>query len=84
MEDLQSLRREIDLYDPTLSSRRWLVIANKIDLPKAKKNLKAVQERFPKIKIIPTSAAKGEGMNALKEALAATMTNYKDIVSSGI
>src|SRR5215468_8025477 len=84
VEDLQNLRREIDLYDSTLSSRPWLVIANKMDLPNAKKNLRAVQERFPRIKVIPTSAAKGEGMDALKETLAATITNDKDIVSAGI
>jgi GTP-binding protein len=84
VEDLQNLRREIDLYDPALSSRPWLVVANKMDLPDAKKNLEAVQERFPKTKIIPTSAAKGEGMDALKEALAARITNDKDIVSRGI
>jgi GTP-binding protein len=84
VEDLQNLRREIDLYDPALSSRPWLVVANKMDLPDAKKNLEAVQERFPKTKIIPTSAAKGEGMDALKEALAARITNDKDIVSRGL
>jgi GTP-binding protein len=84
VEDLQNLRREIDLYDPALSSRPWLVVANKMDLPDAKKNLEAVQERFPKTKVIPTSAAKGEGMDALKEALAARITNDKDIVSRGI
>lgn len=84
VEDLQNLRREIDLYDPALSSRPWLVLANKMDLPEAKKNLEAVQERFPKTKIIPTSAAKGEGMDALKEALAARITNDKDIVSRAI
>jgi len=84
VEDLQSLRREIDLYDPTLSSCPWLVIANKMDLPDAKKNVEAVRERFPRIKIILTSAAKGEGMDALKETLAATMTNDRDMVSAGI
>ena len=84
VEDLQSLRREIDLYDPTLSPCPWLVIANKMDLPDAKKNVEAVRERFPRIKIILTSAAKGEGMDALKETLAATMTNDRDMVSAGI
>jgi GTPase len=84
VEDLRNLRREIDLYDPALSSRPWLVVANKMDLPYAKKNLEAVQERFPKTKIIPTSAEKGEGMDALKEALAARITNDKDIVPRGI
>jgi GTP-binding protein len=84
VEDLQNLRREIDLYDPALSSRPWLIVANKMDLPDAKKNLKAVQERFPRIKILPTSAAIGEGMDALKKTLASEFMGDKDIVAEGI
>src|SRR5436190_3279012 len=84
VEDLKNLRREIDLYNPTLSSRRWIVVANKMDLPGAKENLKAMQERLPRIKIVPTSPVKGEGVDALKEALAAIMTNDKDVVSPPI
>ena len=83
-EDLQNLRREIDLYDPTLSSRPWLVVANKMDLMDAERNLTAMQERFPRIKILPCSAAMGEGIDALKKTLAATMTNDKDVISPGI
>jgi GTPase len=75
VEDLQNLRREIDLYDPTLSLRAWFVVANKMDLPGAKENLKALQERFPKLQILPTSGAKGEGIDALKQALATRITD---------
>ena len=84
IEDLQNLRREIGLHDPALSSRPWLVVANKMDLPDAETNLKALRERFSKIKIIPTSAAKGEGIAELKDTLAAMMTNDKDVVSEAI
>ena len=84
VEDLKNLRREIDLYNPTLSSRPWIVVANKMDLPGAKENLKAMQESLPRIKIVPTSPVKGESVDALKEALAAIMTNDKDIVSPPI
>jgi GTP-binding protein len=83
VEDLQNLRREIDLYDPTLSSRAWFVVANKMDLPGAKENLKALQERFPKLQIVPASAAKGEGIDPLKQALAARITGPEK-VSAGI
>ncbi|HET9367497.1 MAG TPA: GTPase ObgE [Candidatus Udaeobacter sp.] len=69
VEDLQNLRREIDLYDPALSSRPWLVVANKMDLPYANENLEMLREKFPRISIIPISAAKGEGIDALKETL---------------
>ena len=78
VEDLQNLRKEIDLYDPTLSSRAWLVVANKMDLPGAKENLNALQERFPKLQILPTSAAKGEGIDDLKQALATRLTGPEE------
>jgi GTPase len=78
VEDLQNLRREIDLYDPNLSLRSWFVVANKMDLPGAKENLKTLQERFPKLQILPTSAAKGEGIDALKQELATRTTNDKE------
>jgi GTP-binding protein len=84
VEDLQNLRREIDLYDPTLSSRVWFVVANKMDLPGAKENLKALQERFPKLQILPTSAAKEEGIDDLKQALATRITDPVDSVSAAI
>ena len=69
IEDLQNLRREIELYDPMLSDRLWLVAANKMDLPNANENLDALRQRFPKISIVPISAAKGEGMDVLKQTL---------------
>src|SRR5213083_376724 len=84
VEDLQNLRREIDLYDPTLSSRAWFVVANKMDLPGARENLKALQERFPKLQILPTSAAKGEGIDDLKQALATRIAGPEESVSAAI
>src|SRR5713101_5458200 len=82
VEDLQNLRRELALYDRTLSSRPWLVVANKMDLPGTTENLKALQARFPKVQILPTAAATGKGIAALKHELATRMTN--EIVSAAI
>jgi GTP-binding protein len=84
LEDLQNLRREIDLYDPTLSLRDWLAVANKMDLPAAQENLVALRKRFPKLQILPTSAAKGEGIDALKEALATRIGESAENVSEAI
>lgn len=70
VEDLEKLRREIDLYDPLLSGRKWFVVANKMDLPEAEENLTALQQRFPKIDIAALSAAKGQGIDELKKKLA--------------
>jgi GTP-binding protein len=70
VEDLQNLRRELDLYDPRLSERRWFVIANKMDLPGAADKLETLRKKFPKIDTVPISAAKGEGIDKLTKEVA--------------
>jgi GTP-binding protein len=69
LADLQTLRKELDLYDPTLSERPWLIIANKMDLEGAKERLKQIKTRFRKIEIVPMSAESGEGVEELKRRL---------------
>jgi GTP-binding protein len=76
IEDLQQLRKEIDLYDPVLSKRDWFVVANKMDLPDAEANLKQLRKRFPKVDVVPVSAVKGEGIEPLKEKLAEYPSEY--------
>jgi len=70
VEDVQNLRRELDLYDARLSERPWFIVANKIDLPEASENLKTLRKKFPKIDLVPICAAKGEGIDELKQKLA--------------
>jgi GTP-binding protein len=70
IEDVRQLRKELDLYDPLLSQRPWFIIANKMDLPGAEENLKALRKKFPKIDMVRISAAKGEGIEELKQKLA--------------
>src|SRR3954468_2481658 len=69
IEDLQKLRKEIDLYDCSLSQRPWFVVANKMDLPEANENLTQLRARFPKTDVVPISAANREGIDELKEKL---------------
>ncbi len=69
IEDLQHLRREINLYDARLSQRPWRVIANKMDLPDAEENLAAFQKRFPDRIVLPISAKESDGIEELKREL---------------
>ena len=73
IEDLQNLRREIDLYDPRLSERPWYVVANKMDLPEAAENLRALEaaisrawrsSRFPRSNRDGIDGADGRGWSA--------------------
>jgi GTPase len=70
IEDVQQLRKELDLYDPLLSKRPWSIVANKMDLRGAAENVSALRKKFPKIEIAPISAAKGEWIEDLKRKLA--------------
>jgi Obg family GTPase CgtA len=69
ISDFQSLRRELDLYDPTLSERPFAVAANKMDLEGAGENLRRFKSKFRKARILPISADRGEGLDAVKALL---------------
>jgi GTP-binding protein len=70
VQDLENLRREIDLFDPRLSARPWYVIANKMDLPGFADHFAALRARFPNAEVLAISAAQGEGIDQIKEKLA--------------
>jgi GTP-binding protein len=69
IEDLSSLRRELDLYDPILSERGWIIAANKMDLPGAEENLGMLRSRFAGKVIVPMAAAEGRGIQEFRNAL---------------
>jgi GTPase len=79
--DLESLRREIDLYDPHLSQRPWIVVANKMDLPQAEENLRDFKKRFPQRMIIPISAKESRGINELKRLLGEWINQERQTVA---
>ena len=70
LEDLRTLRKELDLYDPKLSERPWIVVANKMDLPEAVEKLKYFKTRYRKLKVIPVAAGEKAGVEKLKKVLA--------------
>ncbi len=67
-EDYAALKRELKLYSKDLAARPSLVVANKMDMPEAKENLKLFK-RKTRTKPIPVSASTGDGINALREAI---------------
>lgn len=69
VEDLQTLRKEIGLYNEELAARPWLVVANKMDLEGAGQRLIELKSRFPRAEIIPVSAEQGDGIDELKARL---------------
>ncbi len=82
LEDLQSLRREIDLYEPRLSQRPWCIVANKIDLPGSEENLEIFRRRFPDRPVLAVSAERGEGIEEIKEQLRTWLTESETAAAS--
>jgi GTPase len=69
IDDLASLRRELGLYDPTLTQRPWIIVANKMDLEGAEENLAALRRRFSGRLVLPVAAAHGTGVDTFKNEL---------------
>lgn len=69
IEDLQILRTEIKMYDEDLAKFPWKILANKMDVAESAQNLVYLQQRFPKVEIIPISARDGDGLEDLKKRL---------------
>ncbi len=76
IEDLQKLRKELDLYDPLLSERPWIVVANKMDLADAAEKLKHFTTRYQKLEVFPVSAEAGEGIEHLKTRLGEIIASF--------
>lgn len=69
VDDLQTLRKEIRLYNKELAARPWVVVANKMDVEGADTRLTELKSRFPRVEIIPVSAQQGDGIDDLKARL---------------
>jgi GTP-binding protein len=67
LSDWRTINRELELFDPELGKKPQIVVANKIDLPEARKNAKLLAGKLPKRyqPLYAISAATGEGVRAL-------------------
>lgn len=84
IEDLQTLRSEIKMYDEDLAKFEWVVIANKMDLPESEENYKHFVTRFPKIKTFPMSADTEEGISQLRDYLEQTVAEMPEYLKNKV
>ena len=64
VSDYRVLNKELKGYSEKLASKEQVLVANKIDVPEARENLKLFKKKIRK-KIFPISAATGEGVKEL-------------------
>ena len=67
----ETINKELKAYSPELAKRPQIVLINKVDLPEVKGNIKAVTALFArkKIKVLPISAATGQGLDKFLNAI---------------
>jgi GTP-binding protein len=68
LADYRQVLKELELYDATLLKRPRLIVANKMDVPVAGKNLRAFQRRIRQ-PLVAISADAGTGLDKLKLAI---------------
>ena len=64
IEDFKKITEELELYSDQLTMKHRLIVANKMDLPEAKNNLRRFHRKF-KQKIYAVSALQNEGLEEL-------------------
>lgn len=70
LEDYEAIRKELGEYAQQLADLPEIVVANKMDLPDAQKNLERFREKYPDKNVLVLSAATGEGVKNLKYSMA--------------
>lgn len=65
IEDYELILNEISKYDDKLKNKKSVIIANKMDLPNAKENIKMFKEKYPNEKTFEVSAINNEGFKDL-------------------
>jgi GTP-binding protein len=81
LKDYEALRRELALFDPQLAERPEIVVLNKLDLPESRKKQARLAQAFARRKVgfHAVSAATGEGMPALLEAIWRVLAQAKPV-----
>ncbi len=76
--DYDAINRELAHYSPALAGKPQIVAVNKIDVPEARKGAAELNRALARRKrspahVLPISAVTGEGLDALLDAIAATI-----------
>lgn len=79
IEDYKIIRKEIKNYDENLYNRKEIIVANKMDLPNAKENLKRFKSEFKDKEVIEVSAATKMGTKELIFKLSETLNSLPEV-----
>lgn len=69
LTDYQTILSELEQYSESLAHKHRIVVANKMDVESAKKNLQRFKRKFKGVKIFPISALDHKGLEALVDEM---------------
>jgi GTP-binding protein len=69
MADYETVRREIELYDPNLVERPEIIALNKVDIPTAREAVGTLKSKFEGREVVMLSGATTEGTRDLTQRL---------------
>ena len=78
-EDYKTIRKELESFSPKLLEKPEIIIANKMDLPASKDNLKKIKEKISS-PIYEISAINNQGLDKVIDALKELVKNTKEEV----
>ena len=78
-EDYLTIRKELENFSPKLLQKKEIIIANKMDIPSSKENLKRFKEKI-NVPIYEISAINNEGLDKVINALEKLVKNTKEEV----
>jgi GTP-binding protein len=86
VEDLETVRRELNLFQPALAAKPQLVAANKIDAVDDPSRVAALEQRARALNLpfFRMSAVTGEGLPALLEAMWQTLADARAAAAADI
>lgn len=70
-DDFKQLRKELELYDPKMLNKPYVVAANKMDMEESQAHLRSFKRRLRGVKVIELAAAFDEGVSPLKDVMRA-------------
>ena len=77
IEDYKVIRKEIEQYSQKLTDKKEVIIANKIDLSRAKDNIKEFKKAYPNCQLIEISAQDNTGLDEMLVILADLLEKVK-------
>ena len=70
-DDFKQLRKELELYNPKMLKKPYVVAANKMDMEESQDHLRSFKRRLRGVKVIELAAAFDEGVSPLKDVMRA-------------